>query len=70
MRETIEAFLTETKHLSDDTLLGERVGTEFYWKFGRATKCFWSWYFDGDFVVTMKHLRYLAKVRLELLDKE
>ena len=70
MRETIEAFLTETKHLSDDTLLGERVGTEFYWKFGRATKCFWSWYFNSDCVVTMKHLRYLANMRLELLDKE
>lgn len=30
MRETIEHFLEETKNLSDDTLLGERIGTEFY----------------------------------------
>ena len=44
MRETIEDFLIETKNLSDDTLLGERIGTEFYWKYGRATKCFWSWF--------------------------
>lgn len=70
MRETIEDFLEETKNLSDDTLLGERVGTEFYWKYGRATKCVWDWYFDSDCVVTMKHLRYLANLELELLDKE
>lgn len=62
MRETIEHFLEETKNLSDDTLLGERIGTEFY--------CFWSWYFDSDCVVTMKHLRYLANLELKLLDKE
>lgn len=70
MRETIEHFLEETKNLSDDTLLGEQVGTEYYWKYGIATKCFWSWYFNSDCVVTMKHLRYLANMRLELLDKE
>lgn len=70
MRETIEDFLTETKKLSDDTVLGEVVGTEFYWKYGRATKRFWGWYFDRDCVVTMKHLRYLANLELKLLDKE
>lgn len=30
MRETIEGFLNETKQLSDDTVLGEVIGTEFY----------------------------------------
>ena len=70
MRETIEAFLKETKNLTDDTLLGERIGTEFYWKYGRATKCFWSWYFNSGCVVTMKHLRYLANERLKNLDEE
>lgn len=70
MRGTIEAFLKETKNLTDDTLLGERIGTEFYWKYGRATKCFWSWYFNSDCVVTMKHLRYLANERLKNLDEE
>ena len=70
MRETIEDFLIETKNLSDDTLLGEQVGTEFYWKYGKATKCFWRWYIDSDCVVTMKHLRYLANLELKLLDKE
>ena len=70
MRETIEHFLEETKNLSDDTLLGEQVGTEFYWKYGIATKCFWSWYFNSDCVVTMKHLRYLANERLKNLDEE
>lgn len=70
MRGTIEAFLKETKNLTDDTLLGERIGTEFYWKYGRSTKCFWSWYFNSDCVVTMKHLRYLANERLKNLDEE
>lgn len=70
MRETIEHFLEETKNLSDDTLLGEQVGTEFYWKYGRATKRFWERYFDRDCIVTMKHLRYLANLELKLLDKE
>lgn len=70
MRETIEAFWEETKKLSDDTLLGERIGTEFYWKYGKATKRFWGKYFDSDCVVTMKHLRYLANLELKLLDKE
>ena len=70
MRETVEQFLEETKNLSDDTLLGERVGTEFYWKYGKATKRFWEKHFDSDCVVTMKHLRYLANLELKLLDKE
>ena len=70
MRETIENFLEETKNLSDDTVLGEVVGTEFYWKYGRASKRFWERYFDRDCVVTMKHLRYLANLELKLLDKE
>ncbi|ENI9073001.1 hypothetical protein ABZ143_002797 [Listeria monocytogenes] len=70
MRELIEKFLTETKKLSDDTVLGEVVGTEFYWKYGKATKRFWERYFDSDCVVTMKHLRYLANLELKLLDKE
>ena len=70
MRETIENFLEETKNLSDDTVLGEVVGTEFYWKYGRASKCFWERYFDRDCVVTMKHLRYLDNLELKLLDKE
>lgn len=70
MKETIEDFLEETKHLSDDTVLGEVVGTEFYWKYGRATKRFWERYFDRDCIVTMKHLRYLANLELKLLDKE
>ena len=43
MRNTIEDFLTETKKLSDDTVLGEKIGTEFYWKYGKATKRFWNW---------------------------
>ena len=34
MRKTIEDFLNETKQLSDDTVLGEVVGTDFYWKYG------------------------------------
>lgn len=70
MRELIENFLAETKKLSDDTILGEVVGTEFYWKYGSATKRFWERYFDRDCIVTMKHLRYLANLELKLLDKE
>ena len=68
MRNTIEGFLKETEDLSDDTVLGASIGTDFYWKYGRATKCFWSWYFNDDCVVTMKHLRYLADLRLKELN--
>lgn len=70
MRELIEDFLAETRKLSDDTVLGEVVGTEFYWKYGRASKRFWERHFDRDCIVTMKHLRYLAELELKLLDKE
>ena len=68
MRETIEGFLNETKQLSDDTVIGEAIGTDFYWKYGKATKSFWKWYFDENCRVTMKHLRYLADLELKNLD--
>lgn len=31
MRNTIEGFLKETEDLSDDTVLGASIGTDFYW---------------------------------------
>ena len=69
MKKIIEDFLNETKQLSDDTVLGEVVGTDFYWKYGKATERFWGKYFDKKFQVTMKHLRYLADLELKNLDK-
>lgn len=69
MKETIEGFLNETKRLSDDTVLGEVRGTDFYWKYGKATARFWEKHFDKDCQVTMKHLRYLADLELKNLDK-
>lgn len=69
MKETIEGFLNETKRLSDDTVLGEVIGTDFYWKYGKATERFQEKHFDKDSQVTMKHLRYLADLELKNLDK-